>query len=379
VTRVVVATSNWTSWPDFAGSTWVPMQYLIGLLRLGVDAIWLDDLRRVDPRRDAHSVEYLAGRMEATARDFGFAGRYGVVYDGGKRHFGLSAQEVADHASASDLVLRISGKRLPEGSPLLRARRRAYVDVDPGFTQIWAQQVDMGLDQHDCFFTVGLGVGRPGFTAPTSGRKWHAILPPVVLGQWPANIDERCVRFSTIGDWWGSQYVRFDGEYYGPKREEFLRFLDVPVAAGQSIEAALCIGQGDHKDQALLQRHRWILRDPYLWAGDPHAYREFIRYSRAEFSVAKNGYVKSRSGWVSDRSACYLASGKPVVVQSTGIEEHLPTGRGLLTFRTPEEAVEAIRAVNADYLAHAQAARDLAERYFDSDRVLGGILERAGL
>lgn len=377
MTRVVIATSDWTSWPGFAGATWVPMQYLLGFERLGVDATWVDHLGCVDPREDPHSVEYLMARFEATARSFRFHGRWCVIYAGGTRHFGMSASDLEARVADADLLVRLSGVGLPEGSSLLRIPRRAYVDVDPGFTHIWDHEVDLRLDMYHTLFTVGLNVGTPRFAIPTRGREWHPILPPVVLPLWPAHVDETCRRFSTIGDWWGNQHTRFDGEYYGTKREEFLRFVGVPRRADQSIEAALAIYPGDHKELGRLHRNGWIIRDPFLYAGDPEAYREFIWYSRGEFSVAKGGYVKSNSGWVSDRSACYLASGKPVLVQSTGIEAHLPTGRGLLTFHTPAEAVAGIHAINADYLAHAQAARQLAERWFDSDRVLGLLLERA--
>lgn len=376
MTTVVIATNKWTSWPDVAGATWVPIQYVVGFARLGVEAIWVDHLRRVDPRNHVHSLEYLMTRFATAADDFGFADRWCVIYDGGARYFGLTKSELLDRASSADLLLAISGKGLPKGSALRSIRRRAYIDVDPGFTQMWARQVDMGLDQFDHFFTVGQNVGRPGFQAPTLGLRWHRILPPVVLDLWPANIDEDCTRFSTIADLWGKQYIRFEGEYFGSKRDQFLRFVDVPVQAGRHLEIALTVHQTDHKDLRLLNRSQWRVVDPYLYAGDLHSYREYIRYSRGEFSIAKDGYVRASSGWVSDRSACYLASGKPVIVQSTGFEGTLPTGEGLLTFRTPQEAAEAIQAVDGDYLRHARAARHLAETHFDSDRVLHTILER---
>lgn len=376
MTTVVIATSKWTSWPDVAGAAWVPVQYVLGFARLGVEAIWVDHLRRVDPRRHVHSVEYLMRRFAAAADDFGFAGRWCVIYDDGARYFGLTEAELLDRVSQADQLLALSGKGLPERSPLRSIRRRAYIDVDPGFTQMWAQQVDMGLDQFDEFFTVGQNIGGPGSRAPTLGRRWHPILPPVVLDQWPANIDEDCTRFSTVADLWGKQYIRFEGEYFGSKRDQFLRFVELPVAVGRSLEVALTVHQTDHKDLRLLNRCNWKVVDPYLHAGDLHSYREYIRYSRGEFSIAKDGYVRASCGWVSDRSACYLASGKPVIVQSTGFERALPTGDGLLTFRTPQEAAEAIRAVDDDYLRHAEAARRLAEERFDSDRVLTTILER---
>jgi hypothetical protein len=196
---------------------------------------------------------------------------------------------------------------------------------------------------------------------------------------WPSRIDERCTRFSTIGDWRGSQEAIFKDEYYGGKRSEFIRFLQVPQTADERIELALLIGREDHEDLGLLQGHNWRVQNPYLFAGNPRSFREFVQFSRAEFSVAKQGYVKSKSGWVSDRTAFYLASGKPALVQSTGFEGRLPTGKGLLTFRTPEEAVAGIEAINGDYVAHCQAAREIAEQHFDSDTVLGFLLEKMGI
>jgi hypothetical protein len=158
-----------------------------------------------------------------------------------------------------------------------------------------------------------------------------------------------------------------------------VRILRLPVQSKQRIELALCIGPGDHEDLGLLHLHNWCIRDSAWYTSDPYSYREFIQNSRAEFSVAKNGYTRSSSGWVSDRTACYLASGKPVVAQSTGFDWPAPSGKGVITFRTLEEAVEAIETVNRDYLSHCHAARQIAEEYFDSARVLGFILDRVGL
>ncbi len=379
MTTVIIATQQWTSWPEYAGSTWVPIQYLIGLGRLGVTAIWVDHLRRMDPRSDVHGVEYLMNHLEATAQGLGFQGRYCVVYDGGRRHFGLDRGELTDRMLEADLLLALSGRGLDPASPLTRIPRRAYVDMDPGFTQAWTRQVDMGLDGFDVLFTVGANVGGRDFRLPTPGIDWRPIVPPVVLDLWPCRIDESCQRFSTVADWWARQYLTLDAKNYGGKRDEFLRFVKVPIEADQPIEVALTIYPDDHRELGLLRQSNWLIRNPCIYTGDPFSYREFIQYSRAEFSVAKSGYVRSKAGWVSDRSACYLASGKPVIVQSTGFEGRLPTGQGLLTFTSPEEAVAAIRAVNEDYLSHARAAREIAEQHFDSDKVLASMLDQAGI
>lgn len=379
MTKIILATRNWSSWPDFAGATWVPLQYLLGFEKLGVDVYWVDYLDAVDPYKHPHSLDYLIDRFDSTANKFSFLDRYCIIYAEDERYFGLSQEKLARVAKKTDLLLSISGTGLPKESPLLEISRRAYVDVDPGFTQIWAQQVEMGLEQYNFFFTVGQNIGRTEFTIPTKNIEWKPIFPPVFLDAWPVHIDEKCRRFSTIADWWGNQWARYDGVLYGSKREEFLRFIRVPKEANQEIEVALFFEQDSYKQLDELRENNWKILNPILHAGDPLSYREFIQYSRAEFSTAKNGYVRSNSGWVSDRTACYLASGKPAVIQSTGFEWRLPTGEGLLTYHTVEEAVAGIEAINQDYRRHCHAARQLAEKYFNSDFVLRDLLEQTGI
>jgi hypothetical protein len=384
--RAVVASPGASGLPDFAGNTWAFLQYVVGLQRLGVESVWVDHQPTLDPRRtargdrawpaeDCHSIEYAAARFEAMARQFGFEGSYCILYEGGARSFGMTMDELHDAIAETGALLNIGGP-LAADSPLMRIPNRAYVDLDPGFTQIWAQQTDLGLDRHQFFFTVGQNVGREDFGIPTGKIEWRPIFPPVVLDLWPAVVDGACERLTTIADWRGSQYARFDGDLYAGKREEFLRFLDLPSRIGRPVELALSIGQHDHEDLGLLLRHGWLVRDPYLYAGDLDSYREFIRFSRAELSVAKDGYVKSRCGWFSDRTGSYLASGKPAVVQSTGFEWRLPPGDGLRTFTSVEEAVEGFEAIERDYAAHARAARQIAEEHLDARLVLGSILEQ---
>jgi hypothetical protein len=361
--------------PEFGGSFWVRLQYLLGLRDLGLDAYWIDRLDSPDPGREAHSVEYMVRRFTASLEAFGLGDRFAIVDEREGKVHGASEAELSEWVAGADVLLNIGGF-LPAGSFLTSIPRRAYVDVDPGFTQIWAHDVDVWLEQHTCFFTVGQNVGSPDFPIPTAGVRWTPILPPVHLPSWPVRIDGRCRRYSTVADWRGSQDALFQGEYYGTKRSEFVRYLHVPLKAGRRIEVALCIGQQDHEDLGLLLDHDWRAREAYRYAGDPFAYREFIQHSRAEFGVAKQGYVKSNSGWFSDRTACYLASGKPAIVQSTGFEHRVPTGRGLLTFSTVDEAVAAIHEVDEHYEDHAWAARSFAEEKLDAGMILTYMLER---
>jgi hypothetical protein len=378
MTPVILATRDTSRWPEFAGSTWVRLQYMLGLASMGVECFWVDRLAAIDPLDHPHSLEYLVDRFDRTARQFAFQDRYCLVYNRGEKYFGLSKRGLDHLIDSAGLLLNISG-HLPPDSPLLRVPRRAYVDVDPGFTQIWAAQYDMGISRHNFFFTVGQNVGTPEFSIPLNGIDWRRIVPPVALEHWPARIDENCKRIGTVGDWRGNQHAIHDAEYFGGKRREYIRLLHLPDAARQRLEIALCIDAEDWEDVGLLQESHWRVLDSFLYAGDPQSYREFIQRSRAEFSVAKSGYVKSNSGWISDRTACYLASGKPALVQSTGCDRLFPDQKGLLTFRTQEDAIAGLNAINGDYLAHCRAARQLAERHFDATKVLGTILSHVGL
>jgi hypothetical protein len=377
VTTVVIATHETTSRPGFAGWQWVPLQYLLGFAELGIEAHWVDHVSVPDPRHGPHSLTYIGCRFADSAEKYGLGDRYCLVH-GDPEPVGHAGGDLHDLAARADLLVCLGGN-LPADSMLGAIPRRAFIDVDPGFTQIWAHQEDLGLERYTHLFTVGQNVGKPEFPVDCAGIDWSPILPPVHLPSWPAMIDPTCTRIGTVADWRGSQDAIYEGEYYGPKRGEFIRFLNVPRDAGCRIELALCIGQHDFEDLGLLLGHGWRVRDPYEYTGDLESYREFIQYSRAEFSVAKSGYVLLNAGWVSDRTACYLASGKPALIQSTGFEDDISAGEGLLTFRTHEEAVDGLRALESDYEAHARAARLLAERRFDARLVLGHILETVGL
>jgi hypothetical protein len=356
---------------------WVRLQYVLGFRRLGLETFWVDHL--YPHQQSRRSVDYLLHKFRTSLSDFGLADSWCVVVNQGERYAGLSESQLAAIAGGAALVVSVSG-HLPEWSPLCRVPARAFVDVDPGLTQMWAQTSDMGFDRHNLFYTVGQNVGSESFLVPTPGIGWKPLCPPVVLDQWPATIDESRLAFSTVGNWIGKQGAVFAGrQYVGRKDEEFMRFLGLPQASGQQFELALWIDPEQHVALEALCRHGWRVLNPCVHAGDPFAYREFIQSSRGEFSVAKKSYVETKSGWISDRTACYLASGKPALVQSTGIEDKLPTGAGLLTFRDMAGALAGLEAINRDYQFHCHRARQLAEAYFDSERVLRQILTDAAV
>ena len=376
--KVIVSSARTSAVPEFGGSAWVRLNYVLGLRAMGIDAYWVDRIGAQDPFKERRTLDYLMKRFREMASEFGIADRYCVVYDEGEQYFGLSRAELESLVGQADLLINFNGY-LPEGDVLAGVSRRVCLDVDPGFTHIWALQGELHLDRHQFFFTVGLNVGGDGFEIPGQGVEWRPIHTPVALDHWPALIDERCECFSTVAEWWGSQDAVYEGVRYGNKREQLLQLIDLPEQTTQEIELALLTGQWDFKDVGDLSEKGWTLVNPYRVAGNAHSFAEFVRYSRAEFSVAKSGYVKSKCGWFSDRTADYLASGKPCLVESTGIEPHFPTGEGLLTFTNADEARDGIEEINRNYLRHCRAARELAETYLDSEKVLGGMLAQVGL
>ncbi len=257
-----------------------------------------------------------------------------------------------------------------------------FLDIDPGYPQMWRE---LGLADllagHDRFVTLGANVGRPGCAIPDCGVEWIATPPPVDVERWtPARAGGPERAFTTVATWrnpYGT--VSFDGVTYGSRVHEFRRFVELPRLVDADFELALDVDAAETRDLAALERNGWRIVDPRRVAGTPAAYRDYIRGSRAELCVAQEMYVATRSGWLSDRSVCYLASGRPVLAQDTGLKDHYPVGEGLLTFSTLEEAAAGVEAIERDYERHSAAARALAEEHFDARTVLGRLLDRLAL
>ncbi|MFN8643257.1 MAG: hypothetical protein U0802_16950 [Candidatus Binatia bacterium] len=301
-----------------------------------------------------------------------------LLLRGSDEFIGMPLAELRDWVAAADLFVNLSG-RWHLRDVMAGARRRAYVDLDPGFTQIWhaGYGADMNLAGHDAHFTVGLNVGRPDCPVPTVGLRWHPLLPPVVLDEW-LPIGERRDAYTTVADWRGYSPIEWRGVWYRQKADELTRIIDLPRRVPVPLELCLAI----HPDEPALPQLRaggWRLADPAVEAADVDVYRRYLRRSRGELSVAKHGYVVGNTGWVSDRTACYLAAGRPAVVQDTGAGPHLPLGEGLLTFADADGAIAALAALERDYDRHADAARRLAAAHFEARTVLRRLLDRAGV
>lgn len=278
------------------------------------------------------------------------------------------------------MLLNVNGF-LTDEEMLGRARKRVLLDVDPGFGQMWQELGLHGMFRgHDDYVTLGRNIGRPDCAIPTCGLRWITMPLPVVLDHWPVYRAPPDAAFTSIASWrapFGP--IEYRGKVYGLRAHEFRKFARLPRLSNETFRLALRIHPDEVADLGLLAEGGWSLVDPLVVAGDPWAYRAFIQGSKAEFMVARSMYVETNSGWFSDRGIAYLASGKPVVAQDTGLRRLYPVGEGLLTFSTPAEALSAVDEVSRDYRRHARAARAIAEEYFDSDKVLGRLLGEVGI
>jgi hypothetical protein len=363
------------------------LAYAAGWQRLGHEVYLMEQVgpkRCVDDKGEKVPFEHWHGRrhFEQVAKAYGLWPRSCLFFKKGEASHGMAFSEAVRIAKQCDLLITRSGQIHKAPDIFENARCRAYFDGNPGSTQFQFHQRGgdfEALDRYEYRFTLGLNVGTPLCPIPTGDYRWHRAMRPVVLSMWPLRQHPPTRGFTTISSWKGRASFNWGGRYSGEKSDNWLQFLDLPQQVPATpLEIALRITAGDAQaERARFRKKGWCISD----AGELRRlddYREFIACSKAEFSVAHNRYVEFNTGWFSDRSALYLACGRPVLVQSTGIEHHLPTGRGLLTFSTPDEAVDGIGRIERDYPLHCRAAREIAEQYFDSDKVLRAILERIG-
>ncbi len=369
------------------GLVWGTMQYLAGFQRLGYEVYYVEEhgstprmfIRRKGDDGWARAAAFVAGVMRRI--DLGDRWAFHALHDG--RYFGLSQGQLHELYGSAALIVNLHGatKPLPEHSA---TGRLVYLETDPVDVEIGLYENEQAtidfLTPHVAFFTWALNYGHADCKLPSSERfRFRPTRPPVVLDFWqlPRNGAHRT--FTTIGNWQQPcREVRFQGEvYHWSKHYEFLKFLDLPSRTSQEFELALA--SYDQADLRLLESKGWKVRDALPFSTDLDAYRQYIVGSRGEFTVAKDQNVRLRSGWFSERSATYLAAGRPVITQETGFSNVLPTGKGLFAFSTMDEILEAVETVNSDYEYHCRAAYTLAREYFSSDAVLPSLLAETGL
>lgn len=384
--RIVVA--GYLVRNPMGGYAWQVAHYLDGLRALGHDAWFYEDTHAYDLAYNPRTNEFAPAYDHGLAAAAAFLGRVGfgdrwVFVDGrsGTEH-GPAAGRAAALLRDADVVIDVAGisRVRPEqrgGRPTL------FVDIDPALTQIRAASGDPWLrallDDHACLFTVGENIGTARSRIPTAGYTWHPTRCPVSLAFWE-DAGPPGVAWTTVGRWNESgRDLTWEGETYRwRKRTEWLRCLDLPERTGAAFEVAMDVGNVPG-DPAVLGAHGWRIADPRVVSGDPFVYRDYLQGSRGEFTVAKDLNVRLRSGWFSDRAACYLAAGRPVVLQDTAFGDVVPLGPGVHAFRGVEEAAAAIRAVEADYARASRHAREVARECFAADRVLAALLARAGV
>ena len=372
-----------------AGVIWQHLHYVVGLQRLGHEVYYLEDSSRLpyDPVRleITNDYSYAAGTLARLARDFGFEERWGFCarYLPDLPTAGLPRPRMRELLATADAVFNVCGTQEIHDD-LAACRNLIYLESDPGVEQIRLDQHDPGphdyLRRHRALFTFGENIGTDLFPVPLHGFRWLPTRQPVVTDFWRTEAGPGAnACFTTIANWntSGQKDIVWRGEkYLWSKSLEFLRFAAAPQLASETFELATDIKEAEPR--ALMQAHGWRFVDPAPLSVDPRAYLEYIRASLGEFTVAKDQYVRLRTGWFSDRSACYLAAGRPVITQETGFTAHYGGARGLLAFRTLEEIAGHVRAIRADYARHARAAFEIAAEYFEADKVLRSLLDRAG-
>lgn len=361
------------------GQAWVYMQYLAGLRDLGHDVYYLEDcgeeswVYNWETEALTTDINYPASFIQNCLEPIGFKDKW--VYRAGSQIKGLSEENFLDLCSRADLLLIRAVPFVHWRVEYNRPKRRAFIDVDPGFTQIKLingnKELTQTIKHCEHLFTFGQRIGADDCNIPTANRHWIKTLPPVSLNDWTNVNYGECLYFTSIMRLKG-QEISHEGKSYGHKDKEFSKFINLPQHTAQQFLIAL-LGS----DSKPLTNCGWKVIEGQVCTQTPWSYRNFIQNSRAEFGIAKQLYVETRGGWFSDRSVCYLASGRPILVQDTGLDDWIPTGEGIMSFRDLSEAVGGIETINSDYDRHRRAARQLAEQYFDAMVVLPPLLEAA--
>ena len=381
---------GFTAGVPIAGVIWQHVHYIVGLQRLGYEVYYIEDSARYpyNPVTYAQDEDYsyAAAILDKLAGQFGFQGRWGYCARFLPEHpcAGLPKSRIVQLYREADAILNICGTQ-EFNDDLLQNDRILYVESDPGVEQI---KVDKGeqptvdyLGKHRALFTFGENVGARDFPVPTHGLKWLPTRQPVVTDLWKTTTPPPSgAVFTTVANWntSGRKDIEWRGDkYLWSKSLEFLKFVEAPARAGEEFELATTIN--DAETRALFLKNRWRFTDPNSMSVDCNEYLRYLQNSKGEFTAAKDQYVRLNTGWFSDRTACYLAAGRPAITQETGFTKFYGGKRGLFAFSSPDEISEAVREINADYAAHSRAASEIAREFFEAEKVLASLLERAGV
>lgn len=402
----IIVTGLIAQHPTLGGVTWDYLQYMLGLHRLGHDVFYFEDSGEWpynldggttgndwvarDPSANLHHLASIMSR-------FGMEGRWAYHFPIDDRWFGLTDLKRKEVLQTADLLINVSGT-LMDLSEYKRIPRRAYIDSDPVFTQLKLalgnREFRNRVNAHNAHFSFGETLFA--HYVPDTGHLWRPTRSPIVIDEWGTSQSKREV-FTTVMNWTSYKPLQYEGKVYGQKDVEFRKFLHLPELAGNAAQFEIAMPSLHHLDwesghtpsnssaqsqpalspTARLAQHGWKVVAPSDHCGTFDSYRAYVQSSLGEWSIAKNGYVQGRSGWFSCRSSCYLAAGRPVVVQDTGFSKVIRTGKGILTFNTPDEAVQAVHEVIGNFARHSAAARDCAAEYFDARVVLPRLIDEA--
>lgn len=369
----------------FGGVAWDYLQYVEGFRQLGHDVYYLEDTETwpYDPINETvtDDCSYNVGYLQSVADRLGLKDRwiYRNCADG--TYHGRSESEAKKIFASTDVLVNVSGAcwLRPE---YRRIPNKVFIDSDPMFTQVGlAHEGTDAVERvraHDFHFTFAENIGKPDCRVPAVGFDWIPTRQPIVMDWWPEATKPSLPHWTTVMNWVSYKNCEYGGETWGQKDVEFLRCVDLPKRTRDGFEIAMGLGPGKKRPTDMLRDHGWNIVEPAERLPDPWTYRDYVQTSKGEWSIAKEGYVKSHSGWFSCRSACYLASGRPCVLLDTGWSLYYPTGTGLLAFSSVEEAADGINKVASNYEEHSQAARRIAEECFDARIVLGAMLKKIG-
>ena len=377
MTTVVVSPYNVANFPEGGGHFWVYMQYVLGLRQLGCQVYWLEQLNPgPETEQGKAALRIFSDRMDSFGLQDSFI-LYSTTTDSGQIEFtGCKADQVDSIFRRADLLLNFH--YAADTRILELFQRTALVDIDPGLLQFWISHGQLTVQAHDLYFTIGETVGTDRALFSNAGWPWIHTRPVVHLESWPFTYLPEARAFTSVSTWETKDWIVDEKESYeNSKRVSYRQFAKLPQNTNQELELALFLTDEYDAERKWMESLGWCIRLSSEVAGNPDQYRLYIQQSRGEFSVAKPAYISFQTAWMSDRSLCYLASGKPVVVQHTGPSAYLPDGEGMFRFSTLDQAVAAIEAINRSYLYHCKAAREIAETHFDSKKVLQELLNRA--
>jgi hypothetical protein len=375
MTTTVCVSANSISYPRHGGQMWVYLNWCLGFKGIGCQVVWLEGIAPSTRESPLEQLSSLQNRLEP----YGLADRIALWTQDGSPLPAEVAENCMGIDAVADADLLVNLKYATPAAVVDRFRRSALIDIDPGLLQIWVSEYKYSFRRHTHYFSTGETVGQPGAKFPDLGLTWHYVPPAVSVDWWRPVRTTPPAPFTTISHWTSNDWLRGeDGQLHSnEKRTGFMPFVDLPRYTSQTLELALWLVEKDAADRAMLQERRWRVRESSSVSSSSQDYQQYIQGSLGEFSCVKPSCIRFQNAWISDRTLCYLASGKPAVVQHTGPSRFLPDAAGLFRFQDLQQAAAYLETAAADYDRQCRLARQLAEEFFDAKKVAISVLERA--